>query len=49
MSHADRFRRSAGAIAICLLVACSTPEERFAKHVEKAEELAGRFSSTAAR
>ena len=40
MSRANRCRRSAAAFAICMLVACSSPEERFAKHVERAERLA---------
>jgi tetratricopeptide (TPR) repeat protein len=40
MSHADQRRRSAITFVICLLIACSSPEERFAKHVERAEELA---------
>jgi tetratricopeptide (TPR) repeat protein len=40
MSQANRCRRSAAAFAICTLVACSSPEDRFAKHVEKAERLA---------
>jgi len=40
MSHANRCRRSTAAFAICLLVACSTPEERFAEHLEKAGQLA---------
>jgi len=40
MSQANRLRRSAAAFAICVLVACSSPEERFAAHVERAEKLA---------
>jgi tetratricopeptide (TPR) repeat protein len=40
MSQANRLRRSAAAFAICVLVACSSPEERFAEHVERAEQLA---------
>lgn len=39
MSQANRCRRSAAAFAICMLVACSSPEERFAEHVERAERL----------
>jgi tetratricopeptide (TPR) repeat protein len=40
MSQANRCRRSAAAFAIYMLVACSSPEERFAKHLERAERLA---------
>jgi len=39
MSNANRCRRSTALFAICLLVACSSPEERFAEHVERAEQL----------
>ena len=40
MSQADRRVRSAVAFAICLLVACTSPEEQFAERVARAEKLA---------
>jgi tetratricopeptide (TPR) repeat protein len=40
MKRANRFRPCAAALALCALVACASPEERFAEHVEKAGQLA---------
>jgi tetratricopeptide (TPR) repeat protein len=40
MSQANRLRARAAAFAICVLVACSSPEERFAERVESALQLA---------
>jgi len=39
MSQANRCRRSAAVFAICVLVACSSAEERFAERVGRAEQL----------